>query len=129
MKKQEFSTLGELETKVMEVVWGLGKASVRDVLNNIKCEKKLAYTTIMTVMSRLYDKNILRREFRNDAYIYVPVQDQKSFFESTSKKIINNLIMKFGEDVAVAGFIDVMELNNQKKSKALRNKLKTIIKK
>lgn len=129
MKKQEINSLGELEAKIMEVVWTLKKASVRDVLNNLKCEKKLAYTTIMTVMSRLYDKNILRREFKNDAYIYVPILDQKSFEVSISKRIINNLISNFGKEVAVASFIDVMELNNQKKSKELREKLKTIMKK
>ncbi|HZJ41841.1 MAG TPA: BlaI/MecI/CopY family transcriptional regulator [Patescibacteria group bacterium] len=128
MKKKEINGLGELENKVMETVWELGKASVRDVLNNIKSQKQLAYTTIMTVMSRLYDKNILKREFKNDAYIYAPVQDQKTFSASVSKKIINNLISKFGEDVAVAGFIDVMEVNNNKKSVELRKKLKTIIK-
>jgi len=82
MKKKEINGLGELENKVMETVWELGKASVRDVLNNIKSQKQLAYTTIMTVMSRLYDKDILTREFKNDAYIYSPVQDQKTFMAS-----------------------------------------------
>lgn len=129
MKKKEITSLGNLESKVMETVWKLGKASVRDVLNNIESEKSLAYTTIMTVMSRLYKKKILKRESLNDAYVYTPIEDEKTFMVSTSRNIINNLISKFGEEVAVAGFIDVMELNNQKKSKQLRDKLKTIIKK
>lgn len=128
MKKKEFQALGELEAKVMEVVWKLGSASVRDVLNNIKSHKKPAYTTIMTVMARLYTKKVLKREFENDAYIYTPIQDKEGFLAATSKKIINNLIHQFGEEVAVASFIDAMGLTNVKKSKELRKKLEKIVK-
>ncbi len=128
MKKKEFSALGALESKVMETIWSLGKASVRDVLNNIKSKKEPAYTTVMTVMGRLHSKKILKREFKNEAYVYTPVQDRKSFFSSTSKKIINSLIDEFGEDVAVASFINAMELSNVKKSKELRKKLEAILK-
>lgn len=128
MKKIEVNTLGELETRVMELVWKLGPVSVRDVLNNINCcDRKLAYTTVMTVMSRLYEKGILKRESKNDAYIYTAVQDKKSFVESISKTIIDNLISRFGADVAVAGFMDVIEVSDKKTSKELRKKLKEII--
>lgn len=128
MGKKEFITLGELEARIMEIIWQLKSASVRDVLNKIKGKKKPAYTTIMTVMARLYDKGILRRKAKNDAYIYQAVQDKQSFFVATSKKIINSLISEFGEDVAVAGFIDAVEKTNLKKSRELRKKLKKIIK-
>ncbi|MFH1744698.1 MAG: BlaI/MecI/CopY family transcriptional regulator [bacterium] len=130
MKKKRFNTFGELEAKIMEIVWGLENASVRDVLNRIKvkAQKKPAYTTIMTVMARLCEKEILGRKFNGDTYIYAPVQNKEQFLSSASKKILNNLINDFGEDVAVAGFIDALESNNIKKSEKLRNKLKKIIK-
>ena len=129
MKKKEFNKiLGELETEIMEIVWQLKSASVREVLNKIKREKKLAYTTIMTVMTRLCDKGILKRKLKNDAYIYTPFQDKQSFFASVSKKIIDNLINEFGEDMAVAQFIDIIESSDIKKSKEWRRKLKKVIK-
>ena len=128
MKKIETQALGELESRVMELVWQLGPVSVRDVLNNINCcDRKLAYTTIMTVMSRLYEKGVLKRKVKNDAYIYTAAQDRKSFIESISKKIIDNLINRFGADVAVAGFMDVIEVSDKKTSKELCKKLKEII--
>lgn len=128
MKKKEINTLGELEAKVMEVVWKLGSATVRDVLNHIKSKKKPAYTTVMTVMARLYNKGILKRQSKKDAYIYTPAQDKQKFSATMTKKIIHSLIDRFGEDVAVAGFIDTLENSNINKSKALRKKLKEIIK-
>lgn len=129
MPKKEYNKiLGKLEAEIMEIVWELGSTSVRDVLNKIKKKKKLAYTTIMTVMSRLSDKGILKRKLKNDAYIYTPVQDKQSFYAATSKKIIKNLINEFGEDVAVAQFIDIVENGDLKKSKEWRHKLEKIIK-
>lgn len=128
MPKKEFAMLGELENKIMEAVWRLGQATVRDVLKHMKGAKKPAYTTVMTVMTRLYNKGVLKRQFKNEAYIYSPVQDKQAFFESLSKKVIHNLINKFGEDVAVAGFIDVIEKTDINKSRELRKKLKKIIK-
>lgn len=128
MKKKEFNTFGELEARIMEVIWRLNSASVRDVLNQIKGKKRPAYTTVMTVMSRLHNKGILKRSPRGDAYIYAPVQNKQRFLATTSRKIIHNLINEFGEDVAVAGFLDAIEGSNVKESEELRNILKKVVK-
>lgn len=121
--------LGDLEKEIMEIIWREKSCSVRDVLENIKRKQKPAYTTVMTVMARLYDKNILKRNLNDyDAYIYTPVQPKENFLASASKKIINNLIHECGEEVAVAQFIDVLENSTETKSKDLRKKLKKAMK-
>ena len=48
--------LGPLEIQVMEVVWGSGESSVRDVVE--KLDSKLAYTTVMTTLDRLFKKGL-----------------------------------------------------------------------
>ena len=121
-------SLGELEAEIMEVVWELGRASVRDVLDKIKRKRKIAYTTIMTVMARLCHKGILKRKLKDEVYIYRPSRDKQSFLAATSKNIINHLIKEFGEEVAVAQFIDIIESRDAKKSKEWRARLKKIIK-
>lgn len=128
MNKKEFNnTLGELEAEIMEIMWNLDNASVREVLNKIRQKKKLAYTTIMTVMARLCEKGILKRKLNeNDAYIYTPTKDKPAFLASVSRKIINGLIDEFGEDVAVAQFIDCLENSGIKKSKEWRKRLRKI---
>lgn len=128
MKSKKINqVLGELEKEIMEVLWRLKNASVREVLSEVEKKKKLAYTTIMTVMSRLCDKKILKRKINGDTYFYSPVQDKKNFSSSISKKIISELINEFGKDLAISQFIDVLEGVDLKKSKELRKKLKQVI--
>jgi predicted transcriptional regulator len=113
----------------MKIMWELENASVRQVLNKIERKNKPAYTTVMTVMTRLYNKGILKRVLNShDAYIYTPAQDKKNFLASFSKKIISRLINECGEDIAVAQFIDVINNDSPEKSKELRKKLRDIIK-
>ena len=60
--------MGPLEIDVMEVIWNLETCNVRDVVD--KLERKLAYTTIMTTLDRLYKKGLLSREMNDRAFTY-----------------------------------------------------------
>jgi predicted transcriptional regulator len=65
--------LGPLESEVMEIVWEAGEPlTVRDLLSRINRgrRRQLAYTTVMTVMSRLAAKGILRRRRKGRGYLY-----------------------------------------------------------
>lgn len=62
--------LGPLEMQVMEVVWHVGRCSVRDVVE--KLDSKLAYTTVMTTLDRLFKKGLLAREKEERAFLYSP---------------------------------------------------------
>lgn len=63
--------LGELETRIMEMLWQQGNpASVREVHENLLSEKNLAYTTVMTVLDRLAKKGVVRRERAGRAWLY-----------------------------------------------------------
>ena len=125
-KKNTTQILGELEAEIMEIVWKLKSASVREVLDNLKKRRKVAYTTIMTVMARLAGKGILKRKLdESAAYIYTPAQDKGVFLANSSRKLIKNLIDEFGE-VAVAQFIDAVGDSDQKDLAAWQKKLKKI---
>lgn len=60
--------MGPLEVAVMEMVWKLGTCNVRDVVEQL--ERKLAYTTVMTTLDRLYKKGLLDREMTDRAFVY-----------------------------------------------------------
>lgn len=125
-KNNSKQSLGKLESEIMEIVWKTNSASVRHVLNKMKKRKKIAYTTVMTVMSRLADKQLLNRKLNESgAYIYSPTQSKQAFLESSSKQAINHLIKEFGE-VAVAQFIDIIESGNLKNFQEWKKKLKNI---
>src|ERR1700758_2698658 len=60
--------LGPLELQVMEVVWSRGESSVRDVVE--KLDNRLAYTTVMTTLDRLFKKGLLDRYKSERAFVY-----------------------------------------------------------
>ena len=64
--------LGPLETDVMEMVWSLEDATVRDVHASLAARRDLAYTTIMTTMARLAAKGLLERDTSGLAHRYRP---------------------------------------------------------
>lgn len=66
-------SLGELQAAVLSALWDAdAPLSVRDVLARVKRRPPLAYTTVLTVMSRLYDQNVVVRDKRGKAYFYAP---------------------------------------------------------
>ncbi len=60
--------LGPLEMQAMEVVWQHGESSVRDVVE--KLDNRLAYTTVMTTLDRLFKKGLLDRYKSERAFVY-----------------------------------------------------------
>ena len=63
--KQARRSLGDLEARVMKVVWKRGQATVREVLGDLPGRRKLAYTTILTTLRNLEQKSedpSIRRE-------------------------------------------------------------------
>ncbi len=127
MNKENMKVLGELESEIMEIVWENDQASVRFVLSQLEKKRKIAYTTVMTVMARLHDKGVLKRKMdKSGAFVYVPIKDKKSFLANASEKIIKNFLKEYGE-VAVAQFVDVIETYDTKQSAEWKNKLKKLL--
>lgn len=119
------SSLGKLEAEVMEIIWKLKTATVRAVVNRINKKRNAAYTTIMTIMSRLHAKGVLeRRQDENGAYLYTPAECKEKFLARASGRVIKNLLNSFGE-VAVAQFLDVLE-NSRYNTAEWRKRLKKI---
>lgn len=128
MAKNSVKILGDLESEIMEIIWKNEQASVRDVLCCLEKKKKIAYTTVMTVMSRLHDKGVLKRKKeQSGAFVYVPFKDKNSFLAQASEKIIKNFLKEYG-DIAVAQFVDAIETLDTKRSIEWKNMLRNIVK-
>ena len=70
-KKGKMSALGNLEEEIMEILWLAKEATVREVHDRLSEEREIAYTTVMTVMGRLSEKDYLRKEKDGKSHIYV----------------------------------------------------------
>jgi predicted transcriptional regulator len=95
-KKGLRKILGDLETDVMEAVWAAGEATVRDVHERLNAaHRELAYTTVMTVMSRLSEKGLLDKQKDGAAYVYVPAMSKEEFTRRTVGTVLSELLEDF----------------------------------
>jgi predicted transcriptional regulator len=109
--------LGPLEAEVMEVLWRAGRPlPVREVATALNAERTatLAYTTVMTVMSRLAGKSILARSRAGRRFVYAPVA------ADAAEIAVRGVLEEFG-DAALARFVQRAELDP-----ALRERLRRL---
>ena len=118
--------LGELEEAIIEALWDKEEGTVRDVLGVISQKREIAYTTVMTVMTRMVEKGYLkRRELQNGSFSYTPRLGREEFFAKTSRLLFSELIRNAGP-VAVAQFVDALEEVDPRQIAALKERLRKI---
>ncbi|MGO8815251.1 MAG: BlaI/MecI/CopY family transcriptional regulator [Terriglobia bacterium] len=84
-------TLTEQELEIMKVVWELPAATVRDVYEALLRKRKIAYTTVMTMMNILEEKGYLKKRAGEKAHVYRPAQ--------AKAKVIRSMVQEFVERV------------------------------
>ena len=72
MKRKPLDDLGELQRTVLETVWNLGEASVHQVRERLNGRRRLAYTTVLTVMQKLEKAGWLEHRSEGKSYVYTP---------------------------------------------------------
>src|SRR6201998_4446806 len=71
---------GELEAMIMDRLWERGRpALVREVLDDLRGDRPLAYTTVMTVMENLHRKGCWRRHREGRAWRYEPTGSRSGY--------------------------------------------------
>src|ERR1700757_5121106 len=85
--------LAKAETRILEQCWKLGTCSVREVLESLPSEERVAYTTVQTFVYRLGEKGALRRAKKSgNAQLFEPAIDQTEF----RKGLVRELLELFG---------------------------------
>ncbi|MHB0977201.1 MAG: BlaI/MecI/CopY family transcriptional regulator [Candidatus Aquicultorales bacterium] len=99
--------LGDLEAEIMECMWQCDTASVRDVHVRLS-PRSLAYTTVMTVMTRLAAKGLLAKEKDGKQYIYKAAVSRGEFEDSIARSLISGMTGSLGA-AALASFVEDVE--------------------
>ena len=111
-------TLGELEQQVMKIVWECNGCSARDIVTEIKKKRKIAYTTVATILQRLFDKELVDRKTQKQGYWYSPRISKESYLKNLAKSFLRKMTYSFG-DVAITSFVESLESLPKKKKKYL----------
>jgi len=81
--------LGKLEREVLEQIWQRREVSVRDVY--LQFEERIAYTTLMTTLDRLYKKRLLHRRKDGRAFLYSAAVGREEFEDGIREDVIDSL--------------------------------------
>jgi predicted transcriptional regulator len=104
VKKNKKPILTDQELEIMKIVWQHGSATVRDVYEELLKSRKIAYTTVMTMMGILEQKGRLAKTLRDRAYVYSPTESQgevvgnmvrefvKRVFDGSAKPLLMHLV-------------------------------------
>jgi predicted transcriptional regulator len=84
-------TLTGQELEIMKVIWQLDSATVRQVYETLLEHRKIAYTTVMTMMNILESKGYLKKRQGDRAFVYIPAQPQKQVMSSMVREFVNRV--------------------------------------
>jgi predicted transcriptional regulator len=87
---------GPLESKIMNILWNGNESSIKEVQLILEKEKPINFNTVMTVMNRLVDKNILTKRLEGRTSLFKPLTTKEDFINNQSKKLTENLLDEFG---------------------------------
>jgi predicted transcriptional regulator len=94
LRRSRSTQLGPLEQQLLSALWMRGSATVREMLD--AGEIKLAYTTVMTTLDRLYKKELLNRVAEGRAFRYSPRYTQEELEKAAVGETIRQLLGSSG---------------------------------
>jgi predicted transcriptional regulator len=92
------ANIGELEEKVLGVLWRLGKASAREVCSALEATSdRRAYSTVRTILGRLAKKGIVSQQMDRNlkVYIYSPLLSKTELEKKIVRRTLRGLLDRF----------------------------------
>ncbi|HEX6287555.1 MAG TPA: BlaI/MecI/CopY family transcriptional regulator [Herpetosiphonaceae bacterium] len=117
--------LGPLETKIMQIVWREKSITVKQVHRKLQDSPEkpdIAYTTVMTTMTRLADKGILDRRRDGLAYVYTPAVTKDDFETMMVRRVLDGLMDDY-EDETIDYLLDYLARNDPKRLQKMQREL------
>lgn len=123
MKKKQVNNrvLGELESKIMEIIWRQkGVMSVKEVAKILSKKRQIAYTTVMTIMSRLVKKGVLVRHLSGLSYLYKPKVGKEQFIAKAVHGLFSSAVSILGEEALTHFVKEIQKINPKRRQQLLK---------
>ncbi|OHB62107.1 MAG: hypothetical protein A2168_07420 [Planctomycetes bacterium RBG_13_50_24] len=91
MSRKSLDHFGQLQRAVIEVVWELGEATVRQVWTRLCRRKELAYTTVLTAMQRLEKNGWLKHRVDGRKHVYLPTKTRGQAGAGSVRKFVQRM--------------------------------------
>jgi predicted transcriptional regulator len=105
--------LGALESELMERIWVRGETSVRELHDEIG--PRLAYTTVMTTLDRLFKKDLLERRAMGRAFYYTARVSKHDYNQQLTQHLLGIAVEESGSKQALLScFVDYVSESDRK---------------
>ena len=104
-----------LELECLKALWGIGEGTVRDVRHFLVGNRKLAYTTVMTVLDRLEKRGGVSRRKQGRSFVYVPKLSREELRKFAVKELVDRFFE--GSEESLIRF-----LSSQPPASSIQNK-------
>jgi predicted transcriptional regulator len=112
---------GELEAAVMQRIWAHdGPVTVRDIFEQLRQERAIAYTTVMSTMDNLHRKGWLKRERDGKAYRYLAVASREEYSAQLMGEALDDAV---DTEVVLSHFVEAMDGEQAAALRAVLDKL------
>ena len=99
--------LGHLEQEIMEVLWARDEATGNEVLDDIARKRKVAKTTVFTVLDRLAKKGLVRKTRGESVYLFEPAYSKDELARNVSKEVMKG-VLDLWSGPAISSFVDIV---------------------
>ena len=84
-------TLTAQELEIMKVIWPKGQVTIREVYDELRGRRAIAYTTVQTMMNILETKGHLKKQAGEKAHVYTPVRPQHTVVKSLVRDFVDRV--------------------------------------
>ena len=99
--RPKHSTLTPQELEIMKLVWERDSATVRDIYEALLERRKIAYTTVMTMMKILESKGYLKKRLQERAYVYRPAHRKEQVIGKMIREFVDRVFNGSAEPLLV----------------------------
>ena len=95
------ATLAPQELEIMKVVWARRSATVRDVYEDLRARRRVAYTTVMTMMNILERKGHLKKRAEGRSFVYQPARPKRQVVGAMVREFLDRVFGGSAEPLLV----------------------------
>jgi predicted transcriptional regulator len=99
--RPRLTTLAPQELEIMKVVWSRRSATVRDVYEELRARRGIAYTTVMTMMNILERKGHLKKREKGRSFLYRPARPKRQVVGAMVREFLDRVFGGSAEPLLV----------------------------
>ena len=113
--------LGRVQLLIMQTLWKRGRATARDITDELNEQEPIAHSTVQTLLRSLEEKGSIKHEVEGRTFVFVPLVQEDKYKHTATRDLLDRV---FGGDVRS---LVAHLLQNEKVSRAELDEIRRLI--